>query len=602
MTTEAIQPDIFATGIVNLEACSQSQVGGGRYKLTKILGRGGMGIVWLARDELLNTDVALKFLPPQIRFDAVALDDLRRETSRSRRLTHPNVIRIHDFYEAKNEEAFVSMEFVEGANLAAVRVEKPQRVLTWEFLMPLVKQLCDGLEYAHSERVIHRDLKPANLMLDVKGRLKLADFGIARTLNDTMTRVSMNPGTSGTLLYMSPQQLEGKPPRVTDDIYALGATLYELLTSKPPFYSGDFLHQVRNVVPRPLPERLKELEISNQVPANVEKTILACLEKDETKRPQSVQAVATLLGLTSSVPSEKIPKFSRQFYFVILGAVLTAALISQFGFSRSPKKIPGNVVIASVVLPKSANADASKPIVSANANVPKPIIDPWPEIVDQTPAPKNEVAPVQQTESVAPAEKIVAPDATPGTSEEKISDAPAPAVENVSPKNFTALELVKLGNHYVSDNAHDQVIAIISDKTVGDLSPKNWRVIYHNEKASFNATEVQFADDKMIRVREPNRFLQIFSPGSSRALDLSKIKLDSDDALKILMDLPQVRAASVIAVQMELERGYGGMPVWTVNLFGESDSKLTDEKNLGTIQLLADSGKILKNTLAAKSE
>lgn len=575
MTSEAMQPDIFATGVVNLEACSKSKVGAGRYTLIKILGRGGMGIVWLARDELLATDVALKFLPPQIRFDSVALDDLRRETSRSRKLTHPNIIRIHDFYEVKNEEAFISMEYVEGANLASVRVEKPQRVLTWEFLAPLVRQLCDGLEYAHDERVVHRDLKPANLMLDSKGRLKLADFGIARTLNDTMTRVSMNPGTSGTLLYMSPQQLEGKPPHVTDDIYALGATLYELLSSKPPFFSGDFLHQVRNVAPVPLRERLKEWEIANEIPARVEQVILACLDKDEARRPQSARAVAVQLGLASGIAPVKFRrKFSRKnFYLAAAGAIIAGAIISHFVFAGMAKKIPA------VEMPG-----------------PKPVSDPWQENLNGALPAKKEAAEslpeVPAAEAVAPVRKTIEPAAAP---------MPA-AARTVLPENFTALQLVKLGNHYVSDGSHDQVIEIISDKSVDDLAPKNWRVIYHIQQAAFRATEVQFVGGKMARIREPNRFFQALSPNARKALDLSKVKLDSDDALRIVMDLPEVRAASVIAVQMQLERGYGGLPVWTVNLFGESQSNMADEKDLGTVALLADSGKILKNTLVKKSE
>lgn len=183
--------------------------------------------------------------------------------------------------------------------------------------------------------------------------------------------------------------------------------------------------------------------------------------------------------------------------------------------------------------------------------------------------------------------------------------APAPAVTapvvRNEPKDFTALQFVQLGDHYVTQNARDQVIAMISDKTVGDLVPKNWRILYHNEKATFNTTEIDFANNAMTRIHEPNRFFQMFS-GANKPIDLSQVALDSDDALKIVMNVPEVRAASVIAVQMQLNRGYGGMPVWTVNLFGQSDSEIADDKNLGTIQLLADSGKILKNTLIAKSQ
>jgi len=373
----------------------------------------------------------------------------------------------------------------------------------------------------------------------------------------------MNPGTSGTLLYMSPQQLEGKTPHVTDDIYALGATLYELLTSKPPFFSGDFSHQIRHAVPVPLNERLKEWGIANKVPTQVEQVILRCLAKDETERPQSARDVAVQLGLISD--AAPVVNFHRKisrknFYFATAGAVVAAAAISYFVFAGLAKK-------------KSA----------VEMPGPKPVSDPWQENV------KNVLPAVK---SAPPVEKIIEPTAPP---------VPAP-VQTILPENFTALQLVKLGDHYVSEDSHDQVIEIVSDKSVDDLTPKNWRVIYRIQQAVFRATEVQFADGKMTRIREPNRFFQALSPNARKALDLSKVKLDSDDALKIVMDLPEVRAASVIAVQMRLARGYGGLPVWTVNLFGESDSKLTNEKNLGTIELLADSGKILKNTLAKKSE
>jgi serine/threonine protein kinase len=272
-------------------------VGNGRFTLIRLIGRGGMGVVWLARDESLREDVALKFLPQEIRFDAAALDDLRRETARARKLTHPNIIRIHDLYKDERE-AFISMEYIDGPNLADLRVGQPERVFTWIFLEPLVKQLCDALDYAHGEKVVHRDLKPANMMLDSRGRLKLSDFGIAAQVSDSVSRVSMiRHGQSGTITYMSPQQMDGKLPQVTDDIYALGATLYELLASRPPFFTGDIAHQVRNLLPQPLDERLAELGIENEVPASLRALIMACLGKTPEQRPSSARAVAEWIGL-----------------------------------------------------------------------------------------------------------------------------------------------------------------------------------------------------------------------------------------------------------------------------------------------------------------
>jgi serine/threonine protein kinase len=274
-----------------------AKLAGGRYTLLKSLGRGGMGEVWLAQDERLKESVALKFLSAEVRAEPLALDDLRRETARSRLLTHSGIVRIYDLHEEPGGPAFISMEYVDGGTLGALRLLQPDRVLHWEFLAPLVQQLCVGLEYAHGENVIHRDLKPANLMIDREERLKLADFGLAAAVSDAEGGASRRRAKSGTLLYMSPQQLEGQPPQPTDDIYALGATLYEMLTGKPPFYRGDIAHQILNEAPEPLLARMAELEITNPVPPEVSSTILDCLAKDPAHRPQSARAVAERLGL-----------------------------------------------------------------------------------------------------------------------------------------------------------------------------------------------------------------------------------------------------------------------------------------------------------------
>jgi serine/threonine protein kinase len=271
--------------------------GNGRFVLVRFLGRGGMGEVWLAQDERLHEHVALKFLPSEICGDPVALDDLRRETARSHRLTHPNIVRIHDLHEDPDGTAFIVMEYIDGPTLASLRLEQPIRVFAWTSLRPLLEQLCAALDYAHGEKVIHRDLKPPNLMVDGRGRLKLADFGIAAVASDSMSRVSAQHSTSGTLPYMSPQQLVGKRPQVTDDIYALGATLYELLASQPPFHSGDITHQVLHEVPEPMEERLAALEIANEIPADAGALIMACLAKEPGQRPQSAMAVAEWTGL-----------------------------------------------------------------------------------------------------------------------------------------------------------------------------------------------------------------------------------------------------------------------------------------------------------------
>ena len=270
----------------------------GRYTLVKVLGRGGMGIVWLARDEELERDVALKFLPDLMIQDREVFDQLKREAKRCLELTHPHIVRIHDFIHDERSGC-ISMEYIDGETLSNLRAEKEQKVFESDEIADWTSQLCDALEYAHNRaKVIHRDLKPANLMVNKRGDLKVSDFGMARSLADSVSRLTMEQGRSGTLVYMSPQQLGGKRGTHLDDIYSLGASVYELLTSKPPFYSGNIDRQIHERVAPSMTERRKELDIEPAlVPQVWEDAVAACLAKDPSRRPQSAAEIAQLLQL-----------------------------------------------------------------------------------------------------------------------------------------------------------------------------------------------------------------------------------------------------------------------------------------------------------------
>jgi serine/threonine protein kinase len=268
-----------------------SRLGDGRYTLIRLLGRGGMGEVWLAKDEQLDEEVALKKLPPEVGADAMALADMRREVQKSRALSHPNIIRIHDLIQKAGEDPLISLEYVDGTDLTAIAATKTNGVFGWEEIKDWILQLVSALEYAHEEKIVHRDLKPGNIMISRKGRLKLADFGIAATVADSLSRSSIQGFISGTTLYMSPQQMEGTAPRETDDIYAFGATLYELLTSRAPFYTGNVEHQVLQVTPTPPSQRLAEFGFISEVPPHINELVMACLAKVPESRPQSMTAI-----------------------------------------------------------------------------------------------------------------------------------------------------------------------------------------------------------------------------------------------------------------------------------------------------------------------
>jgi serine/threonine protein kinase len=324
-----------------------------RYTLIKTLGRGGMGVVWLARDDELERDVALKFLPDMIVHDRAVLGDLKRETRRSLELTHKNIVRIYDFINDQTSGC-ISMEYVDGDTLSNLRADKPHKVFEPGELTDWTSQLCDALDYAHNHaRIVHRDLKPANLMVNQRGDLKVADFGIARSLSDSVSKLTMEHGKSGTLVYMSPQQLDGERGDHLDDVYSLGASMYELLTSKPPFYSGNVDRQIREKIPPTMTQRRKELEIEGE-PINPawEETIRACLTKNPARRPQSIAEIAKQL----TVPSPKTRRAQRATdkqsneyvgLLVAVGILIVAATVGgwYFGFFPNFGKAPSVVIV-----------------------------------------------------------------------------------------------------------------------------------------------------------------------------------------------------------------------------------------------------------------
>src|SRR5437867_11575045 len=334
-----------------------------RYTLVRILGRGGMVIVWLANDEELERDVALKFLPDLLIHDAAVLSNLKRETRRCLELTHKNIVRIYDFVHDERSGC-ISMEYVDGDTLSSLRCDKERKVFEAAELSDWMLQLCDALDYAHNyARIIHRDLKPANLMVNQRGELKVSDFGIARSLGDSLSVITMAGGRSGTLSYMSPQQLEGERGTHLDDIYSLGATVYELLTSKPPFYVGNIDRQIREKLPPSMTERRKEFEIEAEpIPAVWEEWVAACLAKDPARRPQSVREIARQLQLPS--PDARPPAV-RSFFQRSKKRVLALALASlcllalgawYFGVFKPAHAKVGAVPSVSTAIPEKSIA------------------------------------------------------------------------------------------------------------------------------------------------------------------------------------------------------------------------------------------------------
>ena len=293
------QPSHFGTGT---EATGEAKAAGfvpptpeeltkliPQIEILELLGKGGMGAVYKGRQRSLDRLVAVKILPPESGSDSAFAERFAREARALGKLNHPNIVAIHDSGQANGLYYFV-MEYVDGTNLRHLIAEKS---LAPKAALSIVPQLCDALQFAHDEGIVHRDIKPENILVDKKGRVKIADFGLAKLLgrdplegNLTATHQVM-----GTLKYMAPEQMEGA--RDIDhraDIYSLGVVFYELLTGQLPL--GRFPPPSKKVV---IDVRLDEI-------------VLRALEKEPQHRYQHAVDVKTEVESVVRTPPEPAPR------------------------------------------------------------------------------------------------------------------------------------------------------------------------------------------------------------------------------------------------------------------------------------------------------
>lgn len=379
-----------------------------RYRMVRELGRGGMGVVMLAHDTALDISVAIKMVPDTVAKDTESVADLRKEVLRGMALAHPGIVRTHHF-ERDESGAGIIMEYVDGETLTDLKQKQPGGCFEPGEILPWIEQLCAVLDYAHNDaHIVHRDLKPRNIMITQAGRVKVADFGIAAILSDSVSRHSMEGRVSGTLSYMSPQQVEGKRPSHLDDIHALGATIYELLTGRPPYFRGNqasIFQQVLMVTPPSMAERREELEVAGKAPLPKlwEGIIASCLAKDPAKRPQNAGEVARALAaalkgspvsISESKPKARVAWMAGSAAVVLAGVIAVAALI--FGGDGTPP---------------------------SEATAPLPVATPAPLVVVPTPVPAPEPSSVPEP----------APTPTSVVAATPVPTTPAPAMVQASP-------------------------------------------------------------------------------------------------------------------------------------------------------------------------
>ncbi|MDP1586794.1 MAG: serine/threonine-protein kinase, partial [Prosthecobacter sp.] len=204
-----------------------------QYEIESLLGRGGMGAVYRGKQAALDRAVAIKLLPAELAADAEFMSRFQREARTLARLQHPGIVAVHDFGQTSQGHLYFVMEFVNGTDLARL-IHGPG--INPVQALEVITQICDALQYAHSQGVIHRDIKPANVLINTEGRAKLADFGLARPTSEETASLTRSNVVMGTPDYMAPEQMAGNAGHADHraDLYALGVMLYEMLTGQTP--------------------------------------------------------------------------------------------------------------------------------------------------------------------------------------------------------------------------------------------------------------------------------------------------------------------------------------------------------------------------------
>ena len=282
----------------------------GRYEVLNELGKGAMGVVYLAKDPVIGRMVAIK----TIRTSQTGDDDSEsrefrerfvREAQTAGILSHPNIVTIHDIGEdTESRTSFIAMEYIEGRNLKSLLADKKK--FSWDEIADLIAQIAEALDYAHRKGIIHRDIKPANIILTTDGKIKITDFGIAKIASSNLTTTGQFLGTPN---YMSPEQVSGAPVDGRSDIFSLGVVLYELLTNRKPFL-GDNLTAISYKIVHE--DFTPPAELSIEVPPEFNAIVARAMAKDPWNRYQRGKDLAlALYQLKAHLEEQKALRGSR---------------------------------------------------------------------------------------------------------------------------------------------------------------------------------------------------------------------------------------------------------------------------------------------------
>ncbi len=283
------------------------------------LGEGGMGVVYLGRHTTLNKPVALKLLRQNLPTDANGIERFVREARAAASLDHAAIVNVYDAGH-QNGLYYIVMQYVEGESLSA-RLERERRIPIDEAL-EIFEAAASGIEHAHSKGIIHRDIKPDNILLGIDGSVKIVDFGLARAV-EYDANISQTGIVVGSPTFMSPEQALGKKTDARADIYALGATLYQMVTGEPPFRARGFMEAIWKIVKE---SPLAPHQVSPDVPIELSRYIHGLMRKDPRNRPQSIsEALDNLRSLVRKGGLHQRRKGARRLLkFGVVAAVIVA--------------------------------------------------------------------------------------------------------------------------------------------------------------------------------------------------------------------------------------------------------------------------------------
>ena len=268
-----------------------------RYRLVKWLGEGSMGVVYCAHDEMLDREIAIKFLPPEQVGGGDASDRFLREARAVARLSHPNIMTLYDMG-LEDGWHYLALEYIPGQDLHDHMIENGTFSLRQG--LRAIRGVLAALAYAHDQGLVHRDIKPENIMMTPNGRVKVTDFGLARAQGDV--RLTQDGALLGTVLYLAPELIAGQPADNRSDLYAVGAVLYELLTGQPPFPGNQPTAVLIQTLNDPVTPPIQH---NPAIPVDVDQVILKLLAKEPNGRFQSAQEVLDALPDESAITPTK---------------------------------------------------------------------------------------------------------------------------------------------------------------------------------------------------------------------------------------------------------------------------------------------------------